>query len=40
MAVEANRLTEDVRVPTVIPRIPRETDNTDIPDRIDALMSG
>ena len=40
MAVEANRLTQDVRVATVIPRIPRETDNTDIPDRIEAFNAG
>ena len=40
MAVEANRLTQDVRVATFIPQILWDTDNTNIPDRIEAFNAG
>ena len=37
MAAEANRLADDVRVATVIPRIPRADDDLDVSERIDAF---
>ena len=40
MAAEANRLADDVRVATVIPRIPRSDDNPDFSERIDAFNAG
>ena len=40
MAAEANRLADDVRVATVIPRIPRSDDDPDFSERIDAFNAG
>ena len=40
MAAEANRLADDVRVATVIPRIPHADDDPDFSERIDAFNAG
>ena len=37
MAVEANRLADDVRIATVIPRIPRSDYDPDFSDRLDTF---